>query len=155
VAPCRINTKSKHQIFVELIQKVSTNPVYMLFTKSSCRGCRLSITRLTVPPAGNESALWSGPGTARSRQYVSCLPDAKGEHAWHVEKGGIEKETFITELGERERRLLLSWAKRERRLLLSWAKSGKDSQGRNECDARGGGGGGGVRERAMVLTFLY
>ena len=53
-----------------------------------CRGCRLSITRLTVPPAGNKSALWNGPGPARSRQYVSCLSDAKGGHAGHAETRG-------------------------------------------------------------------
>jgi len=35
------------------------------------------------PPAGQQRTLWNRPVPPRSRQYVSCLPDAKGGNAWH------------------------------------------------------------------------
>jgi hypothetical protein len=42
---------------------------------------------VVVLPAGNESTLWNRPAPPRSS--VSCLPDAKGVHAWHVEARGV------------------------------------------------------------------
>jgi len=46
----------------------------MIGTLSRLPRLSTEFNKVAVPPAGNERALWNGPVTPRSGQYVSCVP---------------------------------------------------------------------------------